>query len=238
MPNPTLPIVALSLALLAPGAARCDDPPAIEPGLPENLPVGWYARIETSMGRIVARLHPEQAPQAVAQFAALAGGELERADPLTGEVGKCHFYDGVSVYLATAGIRFEAGDPTGVAHGGPSLWVSPQEGHGLVDFLEGGRLGMNLVPGRGASPYGLIVTAWPQPRFVGQFPCFGSVVSGLDVVARISEVKTHPSGRPIEPVVIEQVRVFSVGDPPPLAEPVSYEAKRKKLAPRRPPGER
>ena len=43
----------------------------------EELAPGWYARIDTSMGRIVVQLLPEQAPQAVAQFVALARGEVE-----------------------------------------------------------------------------------------------------------------------------------------------------------------
>jgi len=238
MRDPRLRLLALLLVILAPGAARSEGQASAEQLFLEQLPAGWYARVETSMGRIIARLLPDQAPQAVAQFAALAGGELDRTDPLTGEMGKAHFYDGLEVYLAEAGLRFEAGDPAGGSRGGPSLWVSPHEGQGPVNFLAGGRLGLNLMSGRGASPYSLIFTAAPQPRFSGRQPCFGSVVSGLEVIRRISEVKTHPGGRPLEPVVVEQIRVFSVGDPPPLAEPVSYQPQPKAFAPRRPPERR
>ena len=38
-------------------------------------------------------------------------------------------------------------------------------------------------------------------------------------VYRITEVKTHKNGRPIEPVTIEKIRIFSVGNPPPIPEP-------------------
>jgi len=232
MPNRTFLILAILLMLLVPGVSRAAGEPESDPQLPEGLAEGWYANIDTNMGKILARLLPDQAPQAVAQFAALAEGRLERTDPTTGETTKFHFFDGAGVYLAKAGLRFEAGDSTGVAHGGPSLWVSPKEGAGPINFDAAGRLGLSLTSGRGASPYSFIVTASPQPQLTGRHPCFGEVVAGLDVVFRISEVKTLPNGRPIEPVVIEQVRVFSVGDPAPLREPDSYLSRPKRLAPR------
>ncbi len=53
---------------------------------PADLEEGWYARIETSMGRIVAKLLPEQAPQSVAFFAAMAEGRLEWFDRASGDV--------------------------------------------------------------------------------------------------------------------------------------------------------
>jgi peptidyl-prolyl cis-trans isomerase A (cyclophilin A) len=195
----------------------------------QDLDPGWYARIDTSRGRLVARLLPEQAPQAVAQFVALAEGELQRADPLTGEAIEGRYYDGAAIYFAEAGIRFEAGDPRG---GGPSMWVSTFEGAGPVNFSGPARLGLKPIAGRGATPYSFFVTASAQPRLNGNHPCFGVVVQGSDVVMRITEVKTHRDGRPIDPIFVRRVRIFTVGDPPPLPEPVSYEAERRELAPR------
>jgi peptidyl-prolyl cis-trans isomerase A (cyclophilin A) len=232
MRNRILPVFALALVILTPELNAADGEPGVEPPPHENLSEGWYAQIDTSQGNIVVRLLPDQAPQAVAQFAALAEGKLDRTDPATGEASKARFYDGASVYLADAGLRFEAGDPTGAAYGGPSLWVSPREGGGPVNFDAAGRLGLNLTSGRGATPYSFIVTASPQPRLSGRYPCFGIVVKGLDVVLSISEVKTLPNGRPIEPVTIERVGIFSVGEPPPLQEPDSYQSRPKRLAPR------
>jgi hypothetical protein len=48
-------------------------------GLPGFVPQGWYARLDTDKGPIVAKLLPDQAPQSVAHFAALAQGRLEWA---------------------------------------------------------------------------------------------------------------------------------------------------------------
>jgi cyclophilin family peptidyl-prolyl cis-trans isomerase len=229
----TLSALTLLLTLvIAPTAAGSDGTAEVETQPGEELAPGWYARIDTSMGRIVARLLPGQAPQAVAQFVALAKGEVERTDPMTGEAIEGPYYDGTGVYIAKAGIRFEAGDPTSTGGGGPPLWVSPREGAGPTNFHAAGRLGLNMIPARGASPYSFFITAAAQPQFSGLFPCFGVVVQGLDVVVRITEVKTRRDDRPIEPVLINKVRIFTVGDPPALAEPVSFQGKRKKFAPR------
>ena len=232
MRHPALSALTLLLVLVAPAAARPDVQTGAQPQPQEELPAGWYARIDTSMGRIVVQLLPGQAPQAVAQFVALAKGEVERTDPMTGEAIEGPNYDGTGVYLAKAGLRFEAGDPTSTGGGGPPLWVASSEGGGPVNFHTAGRLGLNLTPGRGASPYSFFITASAQPQFSGLYPCFGAVVQGRDVVLRITEVRTHRDDRPIEPVLINKVRIFTVGDPPDLAEPVSYQAKPRKFAPR------
>jgi len=199
-------------------------------GLPENAAEGWYARIETSKGPIVAQLLPRQAPQSVAHFVALAEGDLEWVDPLTGERKKGRFYDGTRVHKALAGMRFETGDPTGTGRGGPALYV-PEEGRGPVNFSVAGRLGMTRAPGSRISAHQFFVTASAQPFLNGFHPCFGVVIVGRDVVMEISAVKTYSNGRPIEPVTIESVRIFTIGDPPPLAAPKPHQPRLERARP-------
>ncbi len=189
---------------------------------PDDLLAGWYARMETSLGRMLVKLHPEQAPQAVAHFAALAQGTLEWLDSVTGERQKRPYYDGIQVHFAKAGHLFEAG----YRHGNrdaPQLFV-PLEGKAGFSS-RGGRLGMTTI-GAGISGVVFFVTASPLRGFDGRYPCFGSVVSDLETVFRITEVTTHDNGRPIEPVTIEKIRIFSVGDPAPLPAPLPYTPQR------------
>jgi peptidyl-prolyl cis-trans isomerase A (cyclophilin A) len=207
---------------------------AIEGGVgefqpPDGLHPGWYARIETDMGRIIARLLPEQAPQAVAHFAALAEGELEWIDPSTGEAFKEHFYDGVKVYKAEAGSRFEVGGRSGTGRGGPLMFVPPEGMKGPVDYSSPGRLGMTRAAGGRLSAFQFFVTYASQTRLNRSYPCFGIVVSGLETVLDISQVKTYSNGRPIEPVHIRKIRIFSVGEPEPLPDPVPYTPQPKKI---------
>ena len=89
-------ICALTLVILSTRFAFAEETvDAFTP--PEGLRDGWYARIETSKGRIIAQLLPGQAPQAVAYFAAMAEGRLEWFDRNSGELKKGHYYDGIEV---------------------------------------------------------------------------------------------------------------------------------------------
>ncbi len=187
---------------------------------PEGLPDGWFARIDTSEGRIIARLLPVQAPQSVAHFAALADGRMEWFDETMGQLQKYPYYDGVKAHRVAAGRLFEAGNPPGLGRVAPDLWV-PKEGFGPVDFSRPGRLGM-VREGGVTSGVRFFVTASGQTALNRISPCFGEVISGLDVVVNISQKKAYGNGRPIDPPVIERIRIFSVGEVAPLPEPEPY----------------
>lgn len=202
-------------------AAPAAQPERTAPRLPAGLAAGWYATIETSLGTIVARLLPEQAPQSVAHFAALADGRLPWIDPLSGNTKQGHYYDGLQVHLSVAAQRFEMGDPTGTGRGYPLIYV-PAEGKGPINFDAPGRLGMTRSSLGRISGVQFFVTSARLPWLSGHHPCFGEVVSGLEVASAIAGVKTKTDGRPDVPIEIQRVRVHKVGEPPPLPEPVPY----------------
>jgi len=187
---------------------------------PDGLTEGWYARIETSLGRIIVRLLPEQAPESVAHFAALAEGRLEWNDPVTGQLRKGRYYDGAEVYRATAAQLFQVGQRSGAGDPTPFLYVPRKEGQ-PVNFGLAGRMG-NVRVGPKLSAARFQITATSMPGFSNTVPCFGVVAEGLDTVHLISTVKTHPNGQPLEPVIIERIRLFEIGEPEPLPEPVPY----------------
>lgn len=189
---------------------------------------GWYARLVTSSGTIVVRLHPEQAPQSVAYFVALARGELVWNDPFTGEPKKERYYDGLKIHKAVAGQRFEAGDPTASGQGYAPFFL-PHEGFGPIDFTRAGRLGNTRAGGGLISASMFFISSEGLPWLNGRHPCFGTVIEGREVVEAISSVKTDAIERPLEAIILETVEIFSVGDPDPLPEPVHYEPKRPKL---------
>jgi peptidyl-prolyl cis-trans isomerase A (cyclophilin A) len=189
---------------------------------PEGLRGGWYARIETSMGRIIARLLPDQAPQAVAYFARLAEGELDWVDPVTGETMSGHYYDGVKVHYAKAGFQFEAGDRYGRGTSPPLIWIA-ETPDGPVTFNLPGRLGMTRGTLGKISGVQFFITASQQPKMIRRYPCFGEVVSGSDVVFDITAVPTYGNGLPVNDVVIEKIRIFKIGEPKPIPEPVPYQ---------------
>lgn len=212
--------------LLAAGeTAPAEEVPAAEPRpvpfADRELPEGWYATLETSLGAMLLRLHPEQAPQGVAHFAALAEGRLEWTDVVTGEVRSNRFYDGLHVHRALAGRMFEAGDPHGTGHGAPAIWVPP-EVSAPINFNSGYRVGLMREPLGKISAAKFFVTASPEPLLNARTPCIGTVIEGREVVFQITSVRTYSNARPIDPVTIERLTIFKRGDPPPLQEPRPY----------------
>ncbi len=193
-------------------------------------PIGHYARIETDFGRIVARLLPQQAPQSVAYFAAMARGELAWTDP-TGEQKQFPFYDGIPIHNVRAGFLFEAGDWTGTGRGAPRLYV-PDEGHGPINFSQAGRLGMTR-PHKRPSAVQFFATYAADPRLNRVFPCFGEIVEGREVVFQISQQKAYSNGKPIDTIKINSIRIFEIGNPAPLPEPEQTVLGPKKLELRR-----
>ena len=191
-----------------------------------DWPMGHYAVIETDFGRIVARLLPQQAPQSVAHFAALAKGELAWTDP-TGEQKKFPYYDGIPIHNVRAGLLFEAGDWTGTGRGAPPLYV-PDEGHGPINFSQAGRLGM-ARPTTRPSAVQFFVTAAANRRLNRVFPCFGEVVEGREAVFQLSQQKAYNNGKPIDEIKINSIRIFEIGNPSPLPVPKQTASGPKKI---------
>lgn len=189
--------------------------------VPEDLPRGWYARIETSKGTLIVRLLPEQAPQSVAHFAALAEGRMPWIDPFTGEETTGPYYDGVIVHKVTSAKRFETGDRTGTGRGAPPIYVPP-EGFGPVNFYQGNVVGMTRAPLGKISAAQFFVAVTPEPYLTGKHPCFGELISGAEIAFDITTVRADAGGKPVDPITIEEIRIFSVGEVGPLPEPVPY----------------
>jgi peptidyl-prolyl cis-trans isomerase A (cyclophilin A) len=205
-----------------PDSAPVDDERVLDR---DDLAEGWYVEIDTSLGTVLARLLPEQAPQAVAHFTALAEGRLEWTDPFTGEPRTDPYYDGLEIHKVEAGQRFEVGDPTGTGRGAAPFYLPP-EGFGPVDFTWGWRLGMTRASLGRISGSLFFVTEAGLPWLNGKHPCFGVVIEGKDVVGIIAKSPADASGRPREPIVLEEIRIRRVGAPEPLPEPVHYTPKR------------
>jgi cyclophilin family peptidyl-prolyl cis-trans isomerase len=101
-----------------------------------------------------------------------------------------------------------------------------------VTFNRPWRMGMTRSTLRRISGVVFFVTATTLPSFIGRHPCFGEVIGGQDVVRAICKVRTQSDGTPGEPIVIQTIRIFKIGAPSPLPEPVPYEPKFEPLKPK------
>ena len=173
-----------------------------------RAPTGPYAVLETSKGRIVARLYADRAPRTVAHLGALADGTKPWRDPKTGRRVRRPLYDGTVFHRVIPGLLIQGGDPAGTGDGDPGAPVADELSDG-ARFDKPGLLGMASW-GPGSSQTQFFITLAAAPDLDGRHTLLGEVVEGLDVVKDISSVpRDERSGddRPLEPPVLMSLRV-------------------------------
>lgn len=185
--------LALAALLLAAGCRRAAEGP--------------YAVLETSKGRMVARLFAETAPKTVAHLRALSDGSKAWSDPKTGQVVYRPLYDGNIFHRVVPGFYIQTGDPAGTGSGDAAVPV-PDELVPGAKFDRPGLLGMASW-GPGTSSTQFFITLSAQPDLDGKHTLFGELVEGLDVAKAIAAVpRDEKNGdRPLEPPVLKSLRV-------------------------------
>ncbi|MGF1468277.1 MAG: peptidylprolyl isomerase [Sandaracinaceae bacterium] len=165
-----------------------------------------HARFKTSMGELIAVLFEEQAPRTVANFVALARGDVEWTHPRTGQRSSDPLYSGTIFHRVITDFMIQGGDPQGTGTGGPG-WKFGDEIHPELRHDKPGMLSMaNSGPNTNGSQF--FITEVPTPWLDGKHTVFGQVVEGADLIPKITRVATGPSDRPREDVVLHQVEVF------------------------------
>jgi cyclophilin family peptidyl-prolyl cis-trans isomerase len=157
-------------------------------------PDGLYAVIQTSKGKIVARLEVDLVPMTVANFVGLAEGTIANAafDP-----GR-PFYDGSVFHRVVPGHVIQTGVPKSERAKNPG-YMFPNEIHARLSHNRAGVLNMaNSGPNTNAAQF--CVTLGDRSYLDGDFNVFGEVVEGLDVVMRV-----------VQGDVVESVRIERVG---------------------------
>lgn len=152
--------------------------------------------LHTSMGDIALKMYDDM-PVTAGNFIKLS---------------KEGFYDGVIFHRVIDGFMIQGGDPTGTGMGGPGYNIKDEfvKGHsnarGTISMANTGR------PNTGGSQFFINTVNndfldWDNPRTPSAHPVFGEVVSGMDVVDRISRVDTDRNDRPMSDVVIKRAEV-------------------------------
>jgi peptidylprolyl isomerase len=150
----------------------------------------YQATISTSMGDMVAFLHPNKAPHTVNNFVNLA---------------RYHYYDGLIFHRVISGFMIQGGCPEGSGRGGPGYRFPdelPERGQ-----YEIGSLAMaNSGPNTNGSQFFIV----SGPSGVGlppSYSLFGKLISGQDVLESIQQVQTGSQDRPATDVVINSITV-------------------------------
>jgi cyclophilin family peptidyl-prolyl cis-trans isomerase len=151
----------------------------------------YYAKFETNLGNFKIKLHAKEAPLTVNNFVYLAQNK---------------YYDGLIFHRIIKDFMIQGGDPLGSGSGGPGYkFGDEQSGKKLVK----GSLAMaNAGPNTNGSQF-FIVTAASTPWLDGKHTNFGEVVEGLDVVEKMSLVKTGQNDRPVENITINKLDIIT-----------------------------
>lgn len=202
----------------APAKDAAKAPSASSANKGSNLKPGLYAHFQTSMGSFTAELNEKEAPVTAANFAGLASGTLEWADPRTGQKQKKPFYNGLTFHRVIGkarkppdGFMIQGGDPLGDGTGGPGFTIKDE--YNNLKHDKAGVLAMARTPLPDSAGSQFYITVTATPFLDGQRPpyvVFGQVTQGLDVVQKIGEVPTDGNDKPLTPVVINKVTIERV----------------------------
>ena len=150
------------------------------------------AHFTTNLGDFQVELFEDRAPATTKNFIELV------------EKG---FYDGIVFHRVIEGFMLQSGCPDGNGRGGPGYTI-PDEFHAELTHDSEGVLSMaNSGPNSGGSQF--FVTLAPTAWLDGKHAVFGKVIEGIETVRTIGATAKDPGDRPLEPVVMEGVRITS-----------------------------
>ena len=144
----------------------------------------YYAVIDTDKGQIVADLLEKQTPSTVNNFVFLA---------------RNHFYDGQRFHRVIDGFMAQTGDPKSADESQKAAWGTGGPGYAFPDevrtaltFDKPDMLAMaNSGPNTNGSQF--FITFAPATFLNGGYSLFGKVVSGQDVLSKLT--RTAQSGQ-------------------------------------------
>jgi cyclophilin family peptidyl-prolyl cis-trans isomerase len=150
------------------------------------------AKFTTSEGTFEAKLFYKEAPMAVSNFV---------------ELSRKGFYNGLIFHRVIPNFMIQGGDPKGNGTGGPGYAFSDEFSPNLKHSKPGMLSMANSGPNTNGSQF--FVTVKETPHLDNRHTIFGEVISGYDVVKKISEVKAT-NDKPIKDVKIDKLEI--VGD--------------------------
>ena len=135
----------------------------------------YIVTLQTAKGDVVLQLFPDKAPVAVNDFVFLA---------------RSGWYDGITFFKVLPGFLVMTGDPSETGMGNPG-YLFETEISASPRFDQAGLVAMdNSGPNTNGGRF--LITLGPAGQLNGQYTIFGKVLSGLDVLSRLTPRDPKP----------------------------------------------
>jgi peptidylprolyl isomerase len=171
--------------------------PATTPVATATVSMEAWKRVllSTTMGDIIIALDPDM-PITAGNFETLVNKG---------------FYNNVTFHRVIDGFMIQGGDPTGTGSGGPGYTIRDEysshnrNSKGAVAMANTGK------PNSGGSQFFINLvdnSALQENTFNNNYPVFGNVVEGMDIVTEIGKTKTGPGNRPVQNITIIKAEII------------------------------
>ena len=138
-------------------------------------------KLQTTKGDIVIELFENEAPETVGNFISLVEGKDGKG-----------FYDGTIFHRVLKNFMAQGGDPTGTGKGGPGyeIFCECYPKPGQPDYRRHFQGSLSMAhAGRDTGGSQFFLTFRPTPHLDGKHTCFGRVIEGMDVLAKLERVE-------------------------------------------------
>lgn len=163
-----------------------------------SAPAGDKVLLQTSMGDITIQLRDDR-PITTSNFKNL----IEQG-----------VYDNTIFHRVIAGFMIQGGDPTGTGVGDPSipdiqdeLYGVNENNYGTIAMAKKSQLDGSSKPNSGSSQF--FINVDNNNYLDAEYSVFGTVISGMDVVDKISNVETDSGDKPLSDVTIIKAEIIS-----------------------------
>jgi peptidyl-prolyl cis-trans isomerase B (cyclophilin B) len=152
----------------------------------------YVARVLTNCGEFEITLDPARSPRTGGSFKTLVDKR---------------FYDGLGIHRIVAGFVIQGGDPQGDGSGGPGYTITetpPQDltyGKGVVAMAK------TETEPAGTSGSQFFVVTGEDAGLPPDYALLGKITKGQDVVDRIGVAEVGPDEKPLQPIVIREIRI-------------------------------
>jgi peptidyl-prolyl cis-trans isomerase B (cyclophilin B) len=152
----------------------------------------YIARVLTNCGEFDITLDPARAPRTGGSFKTLVDKR---------------FYDGLSFHRIVAGFVIQGGDPEGTGNGGPGFQIVEPPPQDLTYSKGVVAMAKAETDPAGTSESQFFVVTGEDAGLPPDYALLGKVTKGQDVVDKIGVAEVGPDEKPLQPIVIRQIRI-------------------------------